>query len=181
MISQCRSETSKARRVCTGLASAFGRLSGVDDDEPRRARSLEEQKAAWERRVVWLAQQSVTPAELQAMSEEERRAFVEDFRQAINEMLRWGPTARADMEMDEIIVEMRRQGPDMPQLVVALARASGRSDLAERLERRLSGNVGQRRVGGGGGGGGGGRPGRTCSTGRPPAAQDRSIAASGKE
>jgi len=144
--------------------------------------SLEEQKAAWERRVVWLAQQSVAPAELQAMSEEERQAFVEDFRQAINEMLRWGPTARADMEMDEIIAEMRRQGPDMPQLVVALARASGRSDLAERLERRLSGNVGQRRVGAESGGrGAGGRPGRTCSTGRPLAAQDRSITASGKE
>ena len=144
--------------------------------------SLEEQKAAWERRVVWLAQQSVTPAELQAMSEEERWAFVEDFRQAINEMLRWGPTARADMEMDEIIAEMRRQGPDMPQLVVALARASGRSDLAERLERRLSGNVEQRRVGAESGSrGAGGRPVRTCSTGRPLAAQDRSIAAFGKE
>ncbi|MBV9921422.1 MAG: hypothetical protein JOY78_11295 [Pseudonocardia sp.] len=154
----------------------------MDDDELRRAMSPEEQKAAWERRVAWLAQQSITPAELQAMSEEERRAFVEDFRQAINEILRWGPTARANMEMDEIIGEMCRQGPDMPRLVVALARASGRSDLAERLERRLSGNVEQRRVGAESGSrGAAGRPVRTCSTGRPLAAQDWSIAASGQE
>ena len=109
--------------------------------------SLEEQKAAWERRVVWLAQQSITPAELQAMSEEERRAFVEDFRQAINEILRWGPTARAEMEMDEIIAEMCRQGPDMPQLVVGLARASGRSDLAESTGQPFRiGDVQRRRI-----------------------------------